>query len=93
MPLNAAIAPAIITMRLMIYTTGLTIDNNVNGPPHFKTTFSYCIKMSIDTIDVIADARHSQDSTKVGNAVFQLMRCKAPKDAPKRHVMGQILEW
>jgi hypothetical protein len=80
-------------MRLIRYIAGLKIDNSVNGPPHLKTTFSYCINISTDTVDVIAAARHSQVSTMVGNTVFQLMRCSAPKDAPKRHVMGQILEW
>ena len=66
----------------------------VSGGPHRRTTFSNCMKISMEKIDTSAAARHSHCSTGVGNTVFQDMRWSAPNEAPKRHITGQrILEW
>ena len=92
--LNAAMTPPIMTMRLRRYSAGDTRLIMVSGPPHRKTTFSNCMKISMETIDSIAAAHHSHRSTGVWNSVFQDMRWSAPSEAPKGHVIGQrILEW
>src|SRR5271156_53245 len=92
--LNAAMTPPIMTMRLRRYRDGDMRLIMVSGPPHRKTTFSNCMKISMETIDASAAARHSHCSTGVGNSVFQDMRWSAPNEAPKRHITGQrILEW
>ena len=92
--LKDATTPPIITMRLRRYLAGDTRLIMVSGPPHRRTTFSNCMKMSIEKIETSAATRHSHDSTSVGNTVCQDIRWSAPNEAPKTHITGQrSLEW
>jgi hypothetical protein len=90
--LNAANTCPMITIRLAKYKPGDTRLIIVNGPPQRKTTFSKCMNIIMERMETNAEIRHSHNSTVVGKAVFQDMRWRAPKEAPKRQVNGQIFD-
>jgi hypothetical protein len=54
--------------RLRKYSAGDTRLIMVSGPPHRKTTFSDCMKISMEMIDASAATRHSHCSAGVGNS-------------------------
>jgi hypothetical protein len=66
----------------------------VRKPSQRRTTFSKCINANSETMETKAEPRHSHFSMRVGNAVFQHARWRAPNDAPKREQSDRmIFEW
>lgn len=86
---ESAMTPPIITTRLRKYMTGEHRLIQVSRPLHLNTTFSNCTKTSMDTMEAIPQARHSQSSRKVGNLVSHEIKWSALKDAPNRQLIGQ----
>ena len=90
--LRAAKTSSIITIRLVTYSAGDERLRIVNKPSQRSTTFSKCMKISMEKIETKAEARQSHISTVEGNASCQQTRWRAPNETPKRQISGQSLE-